>query len=175
LHVYERLFYLPEKKNIIEEDFLHLISWEINKYDIDPDELKLNFNEEDKITSKIKQILSIGLVDRYDVFYLRNLRWKKWNYLLYEDSRWRYSKFFPDFIFWFINKKDEKDITLVYYEPKGESIDVNTENKCKKLQEIRRWEIDEDILKIFWLENDNSKKREVKWMGKIKIVWVIHR
>jgi hypothetical protein len=26
LHVYERLFYLPEKKNIIEEDFLHLIS-----------------------------------------------------------------------------------------------------------------------------------------------------
>ena len=176
LHIYDRLFYIDDKE--YDSNFYHQIKWEFKDYDIVPSELKLNNNEEKKISNLLDKIANnSNLKEKYDIFYLRNIRWKKWNYLFYEDRNWKYVKFYPDFIFWFINKNDDKDITVVYYEPKWKSIDVNDKLKSKKLKEISFWEIDEIILQLFWISKSNIESNiNIEGLKvNLKILWVLEK
>lgn len=174
LHIYDRLFYIDNKE--FNQNFYHQIEWELKNYDIIPSELKLNKNEESKITNILNAIANSNtLRKKYDIFYLRNIRWKKWNYLFYEDRNWKYVKFYPDFIFWFINKNDDKDITIVYYEPKWKSIDVNDKLKSKKLKEISFWNIDSSILHLFGIKSTDLEIKDYNKGINIKILWVLEK
>lgn len=168
LHIYDRLFYIDTKGQTNTINNFHEVNSELFKdYDISPSELKLNGNEEWKISRILNSISrNSNITDNYDVFYLRNIRWKQWSFLHYEDRSWNYAKIYPDFIFWFINKHNEKDITLVYYEPKWESIDVNDKQKREKLEKISIWDVDKNICALFWLEkNHNISLSNLKIMG----------
>ena len=167
-HIYERLYYLPK---ISSQLFLH----DINDADVivrtpsfSPYELNVNKNEEEKIISLLSRIKNNNLDDKYDVFYLRNLVGKKGIYLQYENIKGEFAKFFPDFLFWFINKNDPSDITVVYLEPKGDGIDKNREVKEKRLQEVTSMDVPDDIRSIF----TNAQHWEQKY-SEVKVLWVM--
>lgn len=173
LHIYDRLFYIDTKGQVNTINNFHEVNNDLFKdYDISPSELKLNWNEEWKISRILNSISrNSDITNNYDVFYLRNIRWKQWSFLYYEDRSWNYAKVYPDFIFWFVNKHNEKDITLIYYEPKWESIDVNDKQKREKLEEISIWDVDKNICALFGLkENYNSGS-----LSNLKIMGILEK
>lgn len=172
-HIYERLYYI-DKKEVINMNHIHNIkdNNSLSNYDINPSELKLNNNEENKIVKVLKMIKNQWLDNKYHIFYLRNIRWKQWTYLWYENKSWKYAKFYPDFLIWFINKNDNDDITLVYYEPKWASIDQNIEEKRELFNEISSWLIDTDITNIFHCHIREDTWENSKYWN-LKVFWTI--
>lgn len=172
LHIYDRLFYIDNKWINNTLNNIHEINSTFIDYDISPSELKLNWNEEWKIVRLLNRInQNQFLKENYDTFYLRNVRWKQWLYLWYEDRSWNYAKIFPDFIFWFINITNPKDITLVYYEPKWESIDVNDKQKKEKLESISTWDIDINICQLFGRDTNFN----ISTPSNLKIMWILEK
>jgi len=167
-HIYERLYYLPK---ISSQKFLH----DIDDADVivrtpsfSPYELNVNKNEEEKLISLLSRIKNNNIDDKYSIFYLRNLVGKKGIYLQYENIKGEFSKFFPDFLFWFINKENIEDITVVYLEPKWDWIDKNREVKEEKLKEVTSIDVPDDIRSIF--TNAPQWQQKYSW---IKVLWVM--
>jgi len=61
-------------------------------------------------------------------------------------------------LFWFINKTDSTDITVVYLEPKGDGIDKNREKKQEKLAEISSMDVPSEIKDLFGNKTAGSNK-----------------
>lgn len=169
LHLYERLYYLPSNR---DKEYLH---------DIDPDdvlvgaprfspfELNINKNEEQKIESILARIKNdADIYTKYDVFYLRNLVGKRGIALRYENVDGEFASFYSDFLFWFINKQDPSDITVVYLEPKGDGIDKNWEKKEDKLKEITSMDVPEEIKSLLGVKTTWPAK--YTW---VKVLWVM--
>jgi len=169
LHLYERLYYLPSNR---DKAYLH----DIEDSDVlvrtprfSPFELNVNKNEEQKIESILQRIKNNTEINtKYDIFYLRNLVGKKWIALRYENIDWEFANFYSDFLFWFINKQDSSDITVVYLEPKGDGIDKNREKKQDKLQEITSIDVPSEINDLLWITKIWSAK--YTW---VKVLWVM--
>jgi len=150
LHLYERLYYLGTRNKI----YLHDID-DNNRFfrdlNIAPRDIEINKNEEQKIENILERIRNNKVVsDKYTVFYLRNLVGKKkWIALSYENVDGEYAHFYSDFLFWFINKSNTTDITVVYLEPKWDGIDKNWEKKQEKLAEITSIDVPSEINILF--------------------------
>jgi len=69
--------------------------------------------------------------------------------LSYENVDGEYAHFYSDFLFWFINKSNTTDITVVYLEPKWDGIDKNWEKKQEKLAEITSIDVPSEINILF--------------------------
>jgi len=159
LHFYERLYYIPVATHSDDWWHLHDINkkidvkwWLVPLYDFSPDpiDLKLNFNEESRIEKILEDIeRDVDFFKNFDIFYLRNLvgvsNW--WIRFAYEEDAWNLKYFFPDFLFWFINKESWEK-TLVYFEPKS-SIDPNRMKKDELLDKEIWRDIDEHIVNLF--------------------------
>lgn len=169
IHLYERLYYLPSKR---DKQYLH----DLDDADVlvrtptfSPFELNVNKNEEQKIESILTRIQNNkSISEKYSIFYLRNLVGKKWIPLRYENIDGEFANFYSDFLFWFINKEDPSDITVVYLEPKWDGIDKNREKKSEKLAEITSIDVSEDIKQLFWSKTVWSNK--YTW---VKVLWVM--
>lgn len=169
LHLYERLYYLPNKR---EKQYTH----DLDDADVvvrtpvfSPFELNINKNEEEKIENMLERLnKNKDIISKYDIFYLRNLVGKKGVWLKYENIDWEFANFYSDFLVWFINKSDDSDVTIVYLEPKGDGIDKNREKKKEKLLEITSIDVDSDIQNIFW--ENTAWKNKYSWF---KVLWVM--
>jgi superfamily II DNA or RNA helicase len=168
-HIYERLYYLQNNRNNIP--YLHdpLLSedWNSRLPRFSPSDISnLNTNEEEKIVKVLRKIQDKQLDEQYDIFYLRNLVGKNWISLKYPDESGLYNNFFPDFIFWFIDKVTQFT-TVVYFEPKWE-IDKNREFKMDKLKSISSTDVPGIIRDLFTRETFGSK--QYNWYA---VLWVM--
>lgn len=168
-HIYERLYYLQKNRSNIA--YLHdpLLSedWNSRLPRFSPSDISnLNTHEEEKIVKILRKIQEKSLENSYDIFYLRNLVGKNWISLKYPDESWLYNNFFPDFIFWFIDKNTQYT-TVVYFEPKGE-IDKNREFKMDKLKSITSADVPESIRELFTRESFGSQ--QYRWYA---VLWIM--
>lgn len=170
LHIYDRLYYIsPDNDNSLHDIKNSDIHVKTPKFL--PNDLNINCNEEDKIENMLKRIQNNKeLSEKYDIFYLRNLVWKQWIKLKYEDVNWEFSNFFPDFLVRFISKTDENDITVVYLEPKWDWIDKNWERKSERLREITSLDVDQKIKNVFWIPESENWDQKYTWL---KVLWVM--
>jgi hypothetical protein len=115
----------------------------------EPLDMKVNNNEETRVEQILKNISMNNWFEKYDIFYLRNLVWVNnwWIKFAYEDESWEFKYFFPDFLFWFIDKNTEEK-TLVYFEPKS-AIDPNWIRKSTLLNKVIWRDVDKEIADLF--------------------------
>jgi len=73
LHMYERLYYIPTKKDSYYLHDLNDGDVHVRQPEFSPFDVNINKNEEEKIQSLLKRIENTHISDDYDVFYLRNL------------------------------------------------------------------------------------------------------
>ena len=173
LHFYDRLYYIPVNSNKDLHTSIHDLENDVNVagiyseldgLKIDPNDLKLNYNEESRI-EKILQILSSSKdFQQYDIFYLRNLVWTdRWGIkFAYVDVIWEFRYFFPDFLFWFLNKQTGQS-TIVYFEPKS-AIDPDWEKKKFVIDQKIGQNVDSCIADLF---NSASAGNETFWGGRV--------
>lgn len=101
----------------------------------------------ERILERIKNHKEVS--SKYNIFYLRNLVGKKWVALRYENIDGEFANFYSDFLFWFINKEDGSDVTVIYLEPKWDGIDKNWEKKKEKLAQITSVDVPSEIHSLF--------------------------
>lgn len=150
-HLYKRLYHFYNKENNwIEKDFdwftILKNNTNIKKEDIEisPSSVLLLNSYETEIINQI--------IDKYNSSYdeihlFRNpSNWEK--YFIYKNKDWWISKFYPDFIFWFI--KDNK-IDILYLDLKWNDEDKEWKTNCFKTLNKTFWK---DVFKDFQLWNN---------------------
>ncbi len=168
-HLYERLYYLPSKRDKFYLHDLEDADVQVRMPSFSPSDLNVNKNEEQKIENILSRISNNkNISDTYNIFYLRNLVGKKWVALRYENIDGEFANFYSDFLFWFINKQDVTDVTIVYMEPKWDGIDKNREKKKEKLEQISSMDVPSEINDLF----SNKTVWSNKYTG-IKVLWVM--
>jgi len=173
LHFYERLYFIPANSYKDSLEHLHQvedkaeINWartDLNDFKADPEDLKLNYNEEHRIEQILGDIKRDSEFSKYDIFYLRNLVWKNnWGIkFAYVENSWEFKYFFPDFLFRFFNKETDER-TVIYFEPKS-SVDPNRELKEVVLKDIIWKDVDSCIKTLF---DNASSGNETFWGWKV--------
>lgn len=170
LHFYERLYFLPLLSQKDWSNYLHDLkeyitidnsNIDVHDFSPEPTDMKLNHNEETRIEQLLKQISLQKTQDEYDIFYLRNLVWAWWIKFAYTDVSGEYKYFYPDFVFWFIDKNSNQK-TIIYFEPKS-AVDPNWILKEFTLNELVGKQVDESIKTLF----DSVSRGETFWWGKV--------
>jgi hypothetical protein len=133
----------------------------LSSFEPSPIDMKLNKNEEERIEWVLDQIRIHKTFEEFDVFYLRNLVGKWGVALVYEDDKWDRKRFYPDFLFRFINKESQEK-TTIYFEPKS-AIDQNRWRKKDTLDQLVWRDINPLIAQVF----DGASRWETFWWGKV--------
>lgn len=158
-HLYKRLYHFYNKESSwLEKDFdwLTILKNEKNikkeNIEIYPNSILILNNYEAEI---INQIINDYKSIYEEIHFFRNPpNWEK--YFIYKNKDWLISKFYPDFIFWFIKNNE---IDVLYLDPKWNDEDKEWKVNCFKT-----------LNKYFWKNIFKNKKlwnNNILWFDKI--------